>query len=214
MGKLAVQVFDSLVLDKVIAEYKIFEVPEEIPDKEFDIIFSASYPTRVTDEVCTRAKMAALNIHTGLLPQQRGSNPLNWALIWGDKTTGVTIHKMVRPMDAGDIVLQSPVQIENKDNILTLTEKCKESFVRLIKMFFETPETYLRHSAKQNQAMSSYAQKRYPEDSELNLNVSAKELYNLFRSCDPADYPAYVVKDGKKVIVKRVTQEGKITYDD
>jgi methionyl-tRNA formyltransferase/UDP-4-amino-4-deoxy-L-arabinose formyltransferase/UDP-glucuronic acid dehydrogenase (UDP-4-keto-hexauronic acid decarboxylating) len=80
-------------------------------------------------------------------------------------------------------------------------------------MFFDAPETYLRNSSKQNQALSSYAQKRYPEDSELNLNVSPRELYNLFRACDPDDYPAYVMKDGVKIIVKKVTQEGKITYE-
>ena len=202
----------ALVILKKIPNIILFE--NDIQQEDYDFLFSVCYPKRITNEQRNKAKLAALNIHTGLLPQHRGSNPLNWALIWGDKEIGVTLHYMVDTYDAGDIVLQKRIPIKIEDNINDLFRKTKEILPELIKEFFEKPEEHLAHSWKQNQADMTYAQKRRPEDSELNLSASPVEIYNLWRSCDPVDYPAFVIEDGKKRIIKEVDLKGNIFYKD
>lgn len=179
-----------------------------IPYSDFDILLSVSYPSKISKMMCDKARLGAVNLHTGLLPKQRGSCPLNWALIWGDKETGLTLHKIVDTYDAGDIVLQKKISIEEEDNIKTLRTKAFAFFFSILDVFFANPEWYLRNAYKQNQAEMSYAQKRIPADSELNLKAPAKDLYNLFRSCDPELYPAFIMKDGEKRIVRLVTPDG------
>lgn len=182
-------------------------------DGEVDLVFSASYPRRITKDMCAVAKWGAVNIHTGLLPEGRGNNPLNWALVWGKKETGITIHKIVDTFDAGDICLQKRVTIYYDDTIRTLRAEIEDVFPGVIKEFFEDPEYLIQNARQQNQARSTYAQKRYPEDSELNLSAKPEEIYNLFRACDPDEYPAFVMEDGKKRIVKLVTVDGVVSYE-
>lgn len=177
-------------------------VPED--SQEVDLVFSASYPKRITAQVCSKAKLGAVNIHTSLLPEGRGSHPLNWALIWGKNKTGITIHKIVDTYDAGDICYQKEIPIFEDDTIKKLRHRVEVVFPRVIEAFFEKPEYYIKDAKQQNQAHATYAQKRRPEDSQLNLDASPFEILNLFRSCED-DYPAFVVEpDGKKTIIRSI----------
>jgi len=180
--------------------------------KDPDLVLSVCYPDRIIKGKREGAKLAALNIHTGLLPRHRGSNPLNWALIWGEKEIGVTLHYMTDTYDAGNVVLQKIVAIEDTDTVRDLQHKTKEILPTLIQEFFADPEGYLAKAWQQNQAHMTYAQKRRPEDSELNLHAPARDIYNLWRACDPDEYPAFVMENGQKRIVEQVSRDGTITY--
>lgn len=184
----------------VIGELGHVQLVNDFSD-DFDILFSASYPSRIPQEECRKARIGAVNIHTGLLPEGRGSNPLNWAIIWGKDRTGVTIHKIVDSYDAGDIVCQSEVPIFETDNIIKVRERVEWAFSNLIAAFFVDPAALLSQATKQNQAIASYAQKRRPEDSELNLSALPKQIWDLYRSCHPVEYPAFVMVDDKAQLV-------------
>ena len=186
----------------------------EIVEDDMDIIFSASCPVRIDQSWVKRAALGAVNIHTGLLPEGRGSHPLNWALIWGKDKTGITIHKIVDTYDAGDIVLQEEIPIFDTDNIVSLRQRVEDAFPKLVSIFFNDPEGFMREAKKQNQALASYAQKRRVEDSELNMNAPVKDIYNLYRSCHPVEYPAYVMVDGVKHIVTdmQIAEDGELNY--
>lgn len=194
MGLIARSVIDSLPNVESVG----------IHSNDFDVLFSASFPERIPQSECKIAALCAVNIHTGLLPEGRGSNPLNWALIWGKQKTGITIHKIVDSFDAGDIVLQQEVPIYPADNIVELRKRVEFNFPQVIRDFFGDVEGFLANARKQNQSLASYAQKRRPEDSELNMNAPAKDTYNLFRSCDPVHYPAFFLKEGVKHIVDNI----------
>lgn len=211
MGEFALPIFTRLADEGVIEVMDLQST--EIPAEQFDILFSVSWPHRITQDMCKQMNVCAVNIHTGLLPKQRGSHPLNWALVWGDTTTGVTIHKIVDSFDAGDILHQVPVHILESDTIRTLTDKCMAAYEPMLRAFLSKPFQYLAYPRKQNQAEMSYAQKRLPEDCEVNLNAPARDMYNLFRACDPDKYPAYAVVDGVKKTIKNITPTGEITYE-
>lgn len=201
MGELVRNVLESLDNVELVREYM-----------DYDFIFSASYPKRIPQKYLERTALGAVNLHTGLLPEGRGWHPLNWALIWGRDKTGITIHKVVDSFDAGDICVQQEVPIFETDNIVRLRERVDTFVPMVVQVFFADPVVRMALAKKQNQAHATYAPRRFPEDSELNLDASPTELYNLFRSCDPQEYPAYIMENGVKKIVKEVTTEGTITF--
>lgn len=177
-----------------------------------DIIFSASYPHRIPQDDCARAALGAVNLHTGLLPEGRGWHPLNWAIIWGKEVTGITIHKIAESFDAGDVCVQHEVPIFISDTIRELRARVDAMVPQVIAAFFEKPEFYIRAAMPQNQALVSYAPKRLPEDSHINVLAPWRDIYNLWRSCDPDEYPAFVMQNGKKKIVKRVYLSDRIEF--
>ena len=174
----------------------------------WDMVFSASYPKRI--DLNYVGDKPAVNIHTSLLPEGRGSNPLNWALIWGKDKTGITIHKVAESYDAGDICLQKEVEILDSYNIVSLRERIEAVFPDLIREFFKDPLTLIANARQQNQAEATYAQKRVRGDSQINPNAPMKDVRNLFRACHPVDYPAFVVIDGHKFKVTDVSIENGI----
>lgn len=171
------------------------------PDAPY-LLFSASYPKRIPEDLLAGAALGAVNLHTGLLPEGRGWHPLNWALIWGRDKTGITIHKIVDSFDAGDICVQHEVPIFDTDTIVELRARVDATVPQVIAAFFEQPEHWISYATKQNQAHMTYAPKRRPEDSEINFEAPWRDVWNLYRSCDPVAYPAFVTLKGEKYRVE------------
>ena len=181
---------------------------------EFDIVFSASYPNKILPEWCAKGKLGAMNIHTGLLPEGRGSHPLNWALIWGKEKTGITIHKITQTYDAGTIYAQHEIPIFDTDNIVSLRQRVEDAFPMVIARFFDDPLNYVAQGYEQNQAHASYAQKRLPEDGLVNMRATEIEIYNFIRAHDPENYPAFTYMNGEKVNIKGARfEKGEVIID-
>lgn len=190
---------EALRVLKTIPEVEIVE------HGVFDIVLSVSYPHRIPAEFLEECR--AVNLHSGLLPKQRGYHPLNWALIWGDKKCGVTLHKTAESIDSGDVILQEAFDVDDQDFIQDLREKAKGCVEPILRKFFSDPERYYRNAVKQDQSEATYAPRRFPSDSEINIEAPLDHSRNLFRSCDPKEYPAFVVLDGHKFRVKDVSAE-------
>lgn len=88
-----------------------------------DIIVTAAYGQYVPTKMLKAPKFKSVNVHASLLPKYRGAAPIHYALINGDKETGVTIMYMEKEMDAGDIISQRSLTIEPEDTVGTLFEK-------------------------------------------------------------------------------------------
>jgi methionyl-tRNA formyltransferase len=199
MGQLARNVLETHEnVELTVVEGKVAEIRGN-----FDILFSASYPSKIPQEWCNRAALGAVNIHTSLLPEGRGSHPLNWALIWGRDKTGITVHEITDTYDAGEICLQQEVPIFDTDTIVTLKDRVEWMFPNVIAKFFDAPDYYMTTSVRQNQAHATYAQKRLPEDGEVNEEATPREIYNFVRAHDPLLYPAFVIVDGIKHYVQK-----------
>jgi len=82
---------------------------DRIRDLKPDVIFSFYYRNLISDEILALAPQGGFNLHGSLLPRYRGRAPINWALLHGETSTGVTLHKMVARADAGDIAGQLSV---------------------------------------------------------------------------------------------------------
>lgn len=88
-----------------------------------DFIITAAFGQFLPSKLLAAAKIAAVNTHASLLPKYRGGAPVHYAIMNGDRKTGVTIMYMVKQMDAGDIIATVEVPIGDDDNVGTMFEK-------------------------------------------------------------------------------------------
>jgi len=107
---------------------------EKIQDMSPDVIFSLYYRNILSDQILDIPSSGAYNLHGSLLPAYRGRCPVNWVLVNGESSTGVTLHHMVEKADAGDLVGQRKVPIELEDTAFTLYGK----LVNAREIFFQS----------------------------------------------------------------------------
>lgn len=147
-----------------------------------DVIFSFYYRTLLSDDILQLPSFGAFNLHGSLLPRYRGRAPVNWVLVNGETQTGVTLHKMVSRADAGDIVAQSVVAIDEEDTALTLHRKCRTAAAALLAQ--QLPLICSREITltPQDESRASYFGRRTAADGLIDWHKSAREINNLIRA--------------------------------
>lgn len=93
------------------------------PSLSVDLVVSASYGDKIPMETIRKARFGGLNVHPSLLPRWRGGDPVPWAILTGDKKTGVTVSTLSETFDAGDIIAQKSIPITENDTTQTLRPK-------------------------------------------------------------------------------------------
>jgi len=147
-----------------------------------DMIFSFYYRNLLSDAIVSTAKHGAFNLHGSLLPQYRGRAPLNWVLVNGEKETGVTLHRMVKRADAGNIVAQQKVQITEADVAMTLHRKLCSAAQSLLRDALPQIASGNLTETVQDESRATTVRGRTPEDGRLNWEQSAESLHNLVRA--------------------------------
>ncbi len=176
---------------------------ERIRELQPDIIFSFYYRNMLSEEVLSLAPKGGFNLHGSLLPRYRGRAPVNWALLNGEKETGVTLHKMVKRPDAGDIVGQHKVAISSSDTALTLHKKVLEAAQALLKEQLPKLKNGTATFTQQNEADASYFGRRTAADGEILWHKSAREIDNLVRAVTEPYPGAFSYLGQRKLIVWR-----------
>lgn len=148
------------------------------------------------------------NLHTALLPQYRGAAPMNWAIINGDKETGVTTFFLDHDIDTGRIIMQSRTPIHETDNVEDIHDRLMVMGAELVLKTVRAIEDGTAESIPQEQFMTEeplrHAPKIFKETCQINWKQSAEKVYNFVRGLSP--YPAawstLVFPDGKRQDVK------------
>ncbi|MBE6366427.1 MAG: bifunctional UDP-4-amino-4-deoxy-L-arabinose formyltransferase/UDP-glucuronic acid oxidase ArnA [Lentisphaerae bacterium] len=162
-----------------------------------DVIFSFYYRNMVKQDILDIPPMGCLNLHGSLLPKYRGRVPLNWAIVNGEKSTGVTLHYMTRKADAGDIVAQQEIAIEDNDTAKDLHLKAADAARDMLK---KTLPEIIAGTAKRTPQDESKATKfggRKPADGLIDWSKSADEIRNLVRAVTmpyPGAFSYYAAK--------------------
>lgn len=135
--------------------------------------------------------MGTFNLHASLLPQYRGAAPINWAIINGDKETGITTFFLKQDIDTGEIIDQVRIPIEEKDNVETVHDKL---MILGGKLVIKTVEGLLNGSIKtipQEQFSPNeelrLAPKIFKDTCKIDWNQSTENIYNFIRGLSP--YP-------------------------
>ncbi|HEX5153157.1 MAG TPA: methionyl-tRNA formyltransferase [Parafilimonas sp.] len=164
--------------------------------------------------------MGTINVHASLLPQYRGAAPINWAIINGEKETGITTFKLQHEIDTGNILLQEKISIGEKETAGELHDKLKELGASLI---VKTIEEIANGSIKERPQLTNHhsppipafdgtgihhAPKLNTDICKINWNKTAAGIFNLVRGLSP--YPtAFTYLDDK--ILKIYIAEKEIT---
>ncbi|MEQ9744437.1 bifunctional UDP-4-amino-4-deoxy-L-arabinose formyltransferase/UDP-glucuronic acid oxidase ArnA [Pectobacterium actinidiae] len=168
-----------------------------------DVIFSFYYRTLLSDDILQLPAFGAFNLHGSLLPRYRGRAPVNWVLVNGETQTGVTLHKMVSRADAGDIVAQSVVAIDEGDTALTLHGKCRTAAAALLAQ--QLPLICSREITltPQDESRASYFGRRTAADGLIDWHKSAREINNLIRAVTEPYPGAFTFLGERKVTIWR-----------
>jgi len=159
-------------------------------------------------EVFTIPKIGAFNLHGSMLPKYRGAAPIQWAIINGDRKTGLTTFFLEKRVDTGNILLQKEVEITPEDDFGTLHDKMSEIGAELVLDTINLIEKGNYELKSQNSELASKAPKITKEIAKIDWQKSAEQIVNLIRGLSP--FPgAYFVLRGKyyKVFKAKVTEK-------
>lgn len=192
----------------LIAHVPLFQ-PEKASDPLFieemrslnpDLFIVVAYGQILKQKLLDVPNIDAVNIHASLLPAYRGAAPMRRSLMNGDSETGITIMRMVLKMDAGEIIDQARLLIDDEINYAELEKKMAElAKPLLLKTIFD----YQNHRVTwkcQDESKVTFAPKILPEELKICWNRPAKEIHNLIRalSFKPGAYTEVFLRGEKK----------------
>ncbi len=172
---------------EVFQPIKIKEDYEKILEKNPDIIITCAYGQIIPNILLETPKYKAINVHASLLPKLRGGAPIHKAIIKGYEKTGITIMYMNSKMDEGDIIKERSINIDNTDNVETLSDKLSQIGTELLLEVLPSIFNNTNERIKQNEIDATYAYNVTREEEKIDFNKSEKDVYNQIRGLYP--YP-------------------------
>lgn len=163
-----------------------------------DIIFSFYYRRMLGSDILAIPEKGAFNLHGSLLPKYRGKAPINWAVIRGEKSTGVTLHVMTAAADAGDIIAQKAFPIAETDMAKTVHLKAAENARMLLDEILPRLLDGTAPRIKQDDSKATYFHGRTPDDGRIDWSLTADEIRNLIRGVTHPYPGAFTFLSAKK----------------
>lgn len=169
------------------------EAVDRLREYPADIFVIAAFGQLLSEEILAMPPFGCVNIHASLLPSYRGAAPIQWAILNGEKETGVTIMQMEKGLDTGDMLLKKAIPIEPKETGESLHDKLMEVGAELIVEALPLIESGKIIPEKQEDSKSSYASRLNKEMGHIDWNKDAEELERLVRGLNswPSAYTSY-----------------------
>lgn len=184
------------------AKVNLPENIEQIRAWQPDIMVVVAFGQLLKKELLQLPPLGVINIHASLLPAYRGAAPIHWAIIRGEKKTGVTTMYIDEGMDTGNIILQKEVPIGPDDDTGTIHDFLSQEGAQLLLRTLEAIEAGTAPSIAQDEALASYAPLLKKEDELLDWSKSSRALHDHIRGMAP--WPvAYTLLDGKRLKIWR-----------
>ena len=176
-----------------------------------DIIFSFYYRNMISEEILAVPRLGAFNMHGSLLPKYRGRVPVNWAVLHGEKETGVTLHHMVKQADAGDIVDQEAVPIGPEDTAFDVFNKVTVAARQVLERRLDAITAGMAPRTKQDDSQATTFGRRKPEDGRIDWTESAERVYNLIRAVTHPYPGAFTEVNGRRLFIWQAKPLGRGT---
>ena len=191
------------------------EFIDKIKSLNPDVICVVAYGKILPKEILNIPKLGCINVHGSLLPKYRGAAPIQWAVLNGDKETGITTMYMDEGMDTGDMILKEKVEIGEDETTGELWEKLSKVGGKLLVKTLKEIENKTAPREKQGSDFSlapMLDKKMAKIDWE---NKTAKEIKNLVRGLNPI-MGAYTYLNGKKIKFWRVdiVKNNELSYNE
>lgn len=169
------------------------EAVEQLRQYPADIFVIAAFGQLLSEEILNMPKYGCINIHASLLPAYRGAAPIQWAILNGEKETGVTIMQMAKGLDTGDMLCRAVVPIAKKETGESLHDKLMEAGARLIVDTLPKIEKDELTPEKQDDSLSCYASRLTKEMGLIDWKKEAVTLERMVRGLNswPSAYTYY-----------------------
>lgn len=168
---------------EVFQPIRIKDDYQKIIDLKPRLIITAAYGQIIPKIIFDNIK--SINVHGSILPKYRGGAPIQYALFNGDTKTGITIMEMVYKMDAGNIIYQEEITIDQDDNYLTLSNKLSLLGKRMLKKELPNILNNQHPSIIQDERLVTYSPTLKYEDEALDFNKPASYNHNRIRGLSP-----------------------------
>ncbi|MBU8753003.1 methionyl-tRNA formyltransferase [Priestia megaterium] len=190
---------------------RLEEEYQQVLAYEPDLIVTAAFGQILPTPILEAPKYGCINVHASLLPELRGGAPIHYSILQGEPKTGVTIMYMVEKLDAGDILTQVEVPIEERDHVGSLHDKLSAAGAKLLS---ETIPSLVKGEitpVKQNDDEATFASNIKREQEKIDWARTGEEIYNHIRGLHP--WPvAYTTADGQVMKIwwgEKVSASGK-----
>ena len=171
---------------------------KEIIALQPDIIVTAAFGQILPKELLDSPPLGCINVHASLLPKYRGGAPIHQAIVDGQTKTGITIMYMAEKLDAGDIISQREIAIEESDHTGGMFEKLSIIGRDLLKETLPTIVAGTNERILQNEEEATFAHNISREQERINWSNNARTIYNQVRGLHP--WPvAYTTLNGENV---------------
>lgn len=191
----------EVAIENNIPVYQPLKIKEEyqtILDYKPDIIITCAYGQIIPDIILDYPKYGCINVHGSLLPKLRGGAPIHHAIINGDKETGITIMYMASKMDAGDIISQKSLKIEENDNLDYIYNKMSvlgsELLIDTLPSIFNKTNSRI----KQDESLVTFGFNIRKEEEKIDFDKSSTDIHNRIRGLSSIP-GAYAILDNKRV---------------
>lgn len=173
---------------------------KKLQEMNLDMIIVVAYGLILPEEVINLPKLGCFNVHASLLPRWRGAAPIQRAMIEGDQTTGVTIMKMDKGLDTGDIGLQKEIKIEQQ-NYSELEKELANEGAELLINFIDRLGGSIQF-AKQNDTQACYAKKIQKQESLIDWTENAEKINRRINAYNPSPCAWFSLNNKRIKILK------------
>lgn len=189
---------------KVLQAQKISDLYEQIKELNPDLIMTCAFGQFIPNKILVLPKYKCVNLHASLLPRYRGGAPIHHAILNNEKTTGWSLMYMTDKMDAGDVIAQSKINIDDKETYKSLYQKLCLAVRPIIDKYFLTLFNDNVQTVKQNEQEVTYAPNITYENEKIDWNNSSIKIDAKIRAF--YDKPiAYCILENRIVKIHNAT---------
>lgn len=210
--KLAFSPVKEYALSQGLEVYQPLKMRDEdaiaqVQELKPELIVVAAYGQILPEAVLNAAPYGAINVHSSVLPKYRGAAPINWAILNGEKETGVTIMYMAKALDAGDIIHCVKTAIDPNENAQELTNRLADLGAQALLDTVEMLKNGTATRTPQDHAAHTYAPMLDKSLSTMDWTKSAQVLHNQVRGLLPWPCAATEIAGRKLKIYKTALGE-------
>lgn len=160
--------------------------------------------TIIPREFCDLPPKGLVGVHASLLPRYRGFAPINWAIIEGERRTGVTLFHLSDIVDGGDIIGQRVIDVLPEDTAGTVAERAAEEAVQLVRQYFPLLQDGCAPRVPQDHSRGFWRPRRRPEDGRIDWSWPAGRIYDWVRALTRPYPGAFTYLDREKLTIWRI----------
>ena len=170
-------------------------------DETYDFVFESGVYKIIPEKILLLPKFGFIGTHETPLPEGKGHAPIQWTVLNKRRNMTITLYKLNKGIDSGQIICQHNVPLCKTDTLEVLDRKRKKGIEECFEIFIkELKSGYI--VLRQQAGSGSYHKKRTWLDSQLDVDKKLIDLWDEIRICHNQDYPAWFIIDNKKIIIR------------